>query len=84
MEHGAHRIPSTCDSGYLLRVCLHVISNMVHCQGTQLEKVQEKAFAMSPIVEQGSYPMVLWQGGQLEKVQENTFVMGPFLGRNSL
>ena len=27
MEHGAHRIPSTCDSGYLLY--LHVISNMV-------------------------------------------------------
>ena len=50
MELGAHRIPSTCDSGYLLRVYLHVISNMVLSQGAQLEKVQEKAIAMSPFL----------------------------------
>ena len=31
--------PSTCVSGYLLRVYLHVISNIVLWQGAQLEKV---------------------------------------------
>ena len=54
MEHGAHIIPSTCDTGYLLRVYLHVISNMVLCQGAQLEKVQEKAFVMGPFLGKNS------------------------------
>ena len=33
---------STCALSYLLRVYLHVISNMVLCQGAQLEKVLKR------------------------------------------
>ena len=54
MELVAQRIPSTCDSAYLLRVYLHVTSNMVLWQGAQLEKVQEKGFVMGPFLEKNS------------------------------
>ena len=54
MEHGAQRIPLTYDSGYLLRVYLHVISNMVLWQGAQLEKVQEKAFVVGSFLGKNS------------------------------
>ena len=46
--------PSTCASGYLLRVDLHMISNMVLCQEAQLEKMYERDIVMSPFLGKNS------------------------------